>query len=165
MNAELDKAVALFAEEKHIPEVVLHKRQVVQSNPKDMHWQWRLRSVETLAAYLDPDRFGVKGFYVFGSVKNATAGPQSDIDILIHFYGSDHQRKDLSIWLDGWSQSLGLRNYDRTGYKIDGLLDVHMVTDEDIKNRTSYALKIDAKTDPARPLAVGGAVKKNDQKA
>ena len=34
------------------------------------------------------------------------------------------------------------------------LLDAHIVTDDDIAKRTSYALKIDAITDPATPLAV-----------
>jgi pyruvate,water dikinase len=47
-----------------------------------------LRMAEHVAARLDPDRFGVVGFYVFGSVKNATAGPASDIDVLIHFCGT-----------------------------------------------------------------------------
>jgi hypothetical protein len=33
-------------------------------------------------------------------------------------------------------------------------LDVHVVTDEDIASRTSYAAKIGAVTDPARPLPI-----------
>jgi hypothetical protein len=45
-------------------------------------------------------------------------------------------------------------NFLRTGYKTDGLLDVHLVTDEDIENHTSYASKIGAVTDPARALAM-----------
>ena len=53
--------------------------------------------VKQVAKKLDPQRFGVKAFYVFGSTKNATAGPQSDIDVLIHFNGTTRQRKDL--WL------------------------------------------------------------------
>ena len=73
---------------------------------------------------MDPDRFGVKGFYLMGSTKNATAGPASDIDIIIHFIGTNEQRKDLEIWLDGWSQSLSQMNFLRTGYETDGLLDV-----------------------------------------
>ena len=60
---------------------------------EDVHWQWRLRNVEKLAAQLDPDRFGVKGFYLFGSVKNAHAGPSSDIDVLIHFTGTELAKK------------------------------------------------------------------------
>jgi hypothetical protein len=46
-------------------------------------------------------------------------------------------------------------NYLRTGYRTEGLLDVHYVTDEDLRARTSWAAKIGAITDPARPLALG----------
>lgn len=110
--------------------------------------------VERIAAELDPVRFGVKSLFVFGSVKNATAGPGSDIDLLIHLEGDDHQREDLSLWLEGWSKSLAEVNYLRTGYKSEGLLDVHYVTDDDIKKRTSFASKIGAVTDPARELSL-----------
>jgi len=52
-------------------------------------------------------------------------------------------------------------NYQRTGYKVSGLLDVHLITDEDIRNRTSFATKIGAVSDAARPIAIGTAKKKN----
>jgi len=107
---------------------------------------------EHIASQLDPERFGVKRFYVFGSTKNATAGPKSDIDILVHFVGTKKQRNDLMLWLEAWSLSLDEMNYQRTGQRTGGLLDIHVVTDEDIANKTSYALKIGAVTDAARPL-------------
>jgi hypothetical protein len=47
-------------------------------------------------------------------------------------------------------------NYFHTGYRTDGILDVHLVTDNDIANKTSYAAKIDAVTDPAKPLTLKG---------
>jgi pyruvate, water dikinase len=119
---------------------------------KNSHWQWRERAVERLAAELDPIRFGVKAMYLFGSTKNATAGPESDIDILIHFSGNEDQRKDLLLWLEGWSLCLSHFNFEKTGCKTGGLLDAHLVTDKDIQNRTSYAVKIGAVTDAAYPL-------------
>jgi len=45
-------------------------------------------------------------------------------------------------------------NYQRTGYKTGNILDVHYVTDEDIINKTSYAIKIGAVTDAAKPLRI-----------
>jgi len=45
-------------------------------------------------------------------------------------------------------------NYLRTGYRTDGLLDVHIITDKDIEEKTSYAVKTDAVTDAARPLRI-----------
>ena len=151
MNAELSEALGMLAEPG--TEISAAELQPAQAEkPADRFWAWRLRMAERVAAALDPERFGVAGFYVFGSTKNATAGIASDIDILVHFRGSEQQREMLLAWLEGWSRCLDEMNYLRTGYRTNGLLDVHLVTDEDIASKTSYAVKIDAVTDAARPL-------------
>lgn len=161
MNAEKNKAVGILTQDSQELELETEERDTIISYEKsEVHWRWRQRNIEGLARQIDTERFGVKGFYLFGSTKNATAGPASDIDILIHFVGKKEQRKDLEIWLDGWSQSLSQMNFLRTGRETDGLLDVHIITDEDIKNKTSYAVKIGAVTDAARPLEFGTNVKK-----
>jgi hypothetical protein len=155
MNADLDEAVGIF----DVPRAAVVEAPVsadmMVAVPTEAHWRWRLRMAEQIAADLDPDRFGVKSIYVFGSVKNATAGPSSDIDLLIHDEGAGRKREELDLWLDGWSRSLAETNYLRTGYTNEGLLDVHYVTDEDIEKQTSYAVKIDAVTDAARRLRLG----------
>ncbi|MBN2561051.1 MAG: nucleotidyltransferase domain-containing protein [Phycisphaerae bacterium] len=151
MNADLDEAVGILAP----PEAGRSRMRWEAEYPEPVaedHWRWRMRMAEHLAGQLDPDRFGVKALYVFGSTKNASAGPGSDIDILVHFAGSPEQQDTLMQWLEGWSLCLSEMNYLHTGYHTDGLLDIHMVTDDDIAKRTSYAAKIDAITDPARPL-------------
>ncbi len=162
MNAENNKAVSVLT--KDVQDFAIEsdeKDTIISYEKSEVHWRWRQRNIEGLARQLDPKRFGVKGFYLLGSTKNATAGPASDIDIIIHFIGSNEQRKDLETWLDGWSQSLSQMNFLRTGYETDGLLDVHILTDEDIKNKTSYAVKIGAITDAARPLEFGTNIKSN----
>jgi predicted nucleotidyltransferase len=113
-----------------------------------------MHMAEQIAAQLEPARFGVKKFYVMGSTVNGTAGPCSDLDILLHFNGTIKQHESLLLWLEGWSLSLAEMNYLRTGYNTGGLLDVHLITDEDIAAKTSYAVKINAVTDPARPLSM-----------
>jgi len=163
MNSELEIAVGILTEPSESEEINLFPKDAVsQVKKSDIHWRWRLRNVEGIAAQLDPVRFGVKAFYIFGSTKNANAGPSSDIDILIHFKGTNSQRENLMKWLEGWSLSLSHMNFLRTGYKTDGLLDVHIITDEDIKKKTSYAVKIGATTDAARPLVVGTTLKKSN---
>ena len=107
---------------------------------------------ERIAQQLDPDRFGVEAMYIFGSTKNATAGAASDIDLLIHFTGSEKQRELLEGWLEGWSLCLDDLNYSRTGYRSGGLLDVHFVTDKDIARKSIFASKIGAVTDAAKVL-------------
>jgi hypothetical protein len=152
MNADLDEAVGLFsAPSEGVIYEIESGEKLLEPMPGD-HWRWRLRMAERIAGELDGARFGVKGIYVFGSTKNATAGPGSDLDVIVHFSGTQQQRDELSLWLDGWSLCLGEMNYLRTGYKSDGLLDVHWVTDEDIAQRTSFAVKIGAVTDAARSL-------------
>ena len=107
---------------------------------------------ERIAATISPGQFGVNAVYLIGSTKNGTAGPGSDIDLLIHFGGNEKQKQDLMLWCEGWSLCLDEANYLQTGYRSRGLLDLHLVTDEDIARRTSYAVKINAVTDAAHRL-------------
>jgi predicted nucleotidyltransferase len=151
MNADLDEAVGLLATPTTDATAGVEWRREVEPTHDD-HWRWRLRMAEQIAAEIDPARFGIVGLYVFGSAKNATAGPQSDIDLLVHFRGEDATRRVLEHWLEGWSLCLSEVNYLRTGYKTDGLLDVHIITDEDIAGQDPFAMKIGAVTDAARPL-------------
>jgi len=151
LNADLDEGMAVLMDPSRgdgTPTLTETSEPTVDED----FWRWRLQMAESIAASLDPERFGVVNFYVFGSTKNANAGPASDIDILVHFRGSPEQLELLREWLDGWSLCLGQTNYMQTGYHTDGLLDVHIVTDDDISNKTSWAAKIGAVTDPARSL-------------
>jgi pyruvate,water dikinase len=154
LNADQDRAVGFLgspgpagdsvAERKRGPEPVL---------PED-HSRWRVRMAERIAAKADAARFGIKGLYLFGSAKNGTAGPGSDINLLVHFSGTAQMLSDMLAWLEGWSLALSEMNYLRTGVKTSGLLDVHVLTDEDLRSPSGYAAKIGAVTDAARPLAV-----------
>jgi len=156
MNAEQDRALAVLAEPTTVVQAAPAKREPPArvKEPED-NWRWRLRMAEEIAAQLDAKRFGVLAMYLFGSTKNATAGPGSDIDIIIHIRGSEDQKSLLMSWLEGWSLCLSELNYWRTGVRTQGLLDVQLVTDEDIEKKTSYAVKIGAVTDPARKLLLG----------
>jgi predicted nucleotidyltransferase len=153
MNADLDQAVAFFSTPQKVVGSIESDADVSERGTNE-HWRWRFRMAQRIAAELDPRKFGVLAFYLIGSTKNATAGPASDIDILLHFQGSEEQSKDLMLWLEGWSRCLGEINFLRTGYRTEGLLDVHLVTDKDIAARSSFAVKIDAITDPARKLSM-----------
>jgi hypothetical protein len=156
MNADLDEAVAfLTLSQKETDRVQTEVG--IGDRAGEEHSRWRYRMAQHIAEQLDPSKFGVKAFYVIGSTKNAAAGPQSDIDLLIHFEGTGEQRKDLTLWLEGWSRCLAEINFLRTGYRSDGLLDIHLITDIDIAEGSSYAAKIEAVTDAARELPIGGS--------
>jgi hypothetical protein len=161
MNAETSEAAAILGIPGDTPSDIYQQPVPDAKKIKEEHWRWRLQSAETIAAHLDAERFGVEGFYIFGSTKNATAGSKSDIDILIHFRGTPNQYQELCLWLEGWNVSLGYCNLHRTGQHVQQLLDVHIVTDEDIETKTSYAIKIGAVNDPARPLNMGTALQES----
>jgi pyruvate,water dikinase len=157
MNSELDEAVAVLADpEKPLNVQLAHDDHDLRRVPEKF-WRWRMQMAEKIASEIDPDRFGVVAVYIIGSTKNANAGPSSDIDLMIHFRGDDEQRRGLELWLHAWSLCLGEVNYLRTGYANRELLDVHIITDEDITRQTSYASKIGAVTDAALELSLGAA--------
>ncbi len=152
LNADLDEAVAIFDAPRGTGAREPAREDAAVDLPQESHSRWRMGMVERLAAEMDPDKFGVVALYLFGSVGNASAGPGSDIDLLVHIDDDPGKREALGLWLDGWSRSLAEMNYLRTGYRTEGLLDVHYVTGDDIARQTSFASKIGAVTDPARPL-------------
>ncbi len=150
-NAELGEAIGYLTAPSAESEPEKISRGIVEHEPGD-HWRWRIKMAEKIASELDPEKFGVKGLYIFGSTKNAVAGPGSDIDLLVHIDNDKMKMEELNLWFEGWSLCLSEMNYQRTGYKSQGLLDVHFITDEDIVRKNSYAVKIGAVTDAARPL-------------
>jgi hypothetical protein len=152
MNEDINEALAYFTEgnlQENPDAVNIYS---YYNEKQEDYWSWRLAMAEKIAETIEPDLFGVKAIYIFGSTKNANAGAMSDIDLLIHVEDSVKKRERLSAWLNGWSLCLGRINFLRTGYKTGELLDVHYITDSDIENKTSFAVKIDAVTDSARLL-------------
>jgi len=106
------------------------------------HWTWRMQKVEELADSLDPKLYAIETMYLIGSTKDGSAGPGSDIDLLIHFKGDEEQKEKLLSWLDKWNKKLSKENKERTGLEVGGLLDIHIITDEDIRKKTSWATHI-----------------------
>jgi hypothetical protein len=87
------------------------------------HWRWRQRFAERIAAAIDPARFGVRAVYLFGSTEAGTAGPGSDIDVMVACEGGP-RRKDLQLWLQGWSLCLAEVSFQLQGVPSQGLLNV-----------------------------------------
>ncbi len=150
-NGDINEAVSFLRDPRQYDDKIDREYDNTELMPSG-HWKWRYNMAEVIAGSIMPGEFGVKAIYIFGSSKNASAGPGSDIDMLVHIDENSSELEMLKTWLDGWSRCLSVTNYLRTGYKTDGLLDVHFVTDEDIKNKNSYASKIGAVTDSAKEL-------------
>jgi hypothetical protein len=154
MNADLGEAVAMLASPAGTETGGLAAQFRIKERSED-HWRWRLLMAEKLAASLDPERFGVEALYVTGSTEAASAGPASDLDLVVHFRGEDAQRERLELWLDGWSRALAEMNYLRTGYRMDQLLDLHFVTGDEVHSGTGRGARIGSDDGAARALALG----------
>ena len=64
-------------------------------------------------------RFGIKNMYILGSTSSTRAQEGSDIDLMINFSGNEKQKKELTVWLEGWSLCLDEVNY----------IKMHMISD------------------------------------
>jgi predicted nucleotidyltransferase len=106
------------------------------------HWSWRMQKVEEIAEKIDTEVYGIESLYLIGSTKEGTAGPASDIDIIVHFKGNEEQKEKLLAWFDNYGKKIDEENRKRTGIKTSNLLDIHIITDEDIKKKDSWATHI-----------------------
>jgi predicted nucleotidyltransferase len=106
------------------------------------HWSWRMQKVEELAENLDSEAYGIESVYLIGSTKTGAAGPASDIDLIVYFKGTEEQKDMLMRWFEEQGRKLAKENKERTGIETEDLLDVHIITDEDIKNKNSWATHI-----------------------
>ena len=92
------------------------------------HWRWREQYAIALSDRLDRTRFGVARLLLGGSTENGQAGPGSDIDLFVDFRGTAEQRRELLVWIEGWSECLAEFAYRHTGYRIPGgVIDLHWI--------------------------------------
>jgi hypothetical protein len=149
-SKRLEKSIDILKKEKVKPDI----EESLLFRPSDSHWIWRKNMIDIIAQKADAVRFNIRGIYLIGSTKNATAGPASDIDILVHI-GNDRQNiNEMKAWFEGWSLCLSEMNYQKTGYKTKGLIDLHILTDEDIQHKTSFGVMIGNHTNGAKPIKV-----------
>lgn len=149
-NLKLVKTLEAIEMDKENQDIADKNSDILLPVKPDIHWLWRNEMVNKIAEKLDFERFGVEALYLIGSTKNATSGPASDIDILLHFKGNPSQENELRAWFEGWSYCLSEINLAKTGYKTDGLIDLHIITDKDIEEKSSFAVMINSMYNSAR---------------
>jgi hypothetical protein len=120
------------------------------------HWRWRQRFAERIAATMDTGKFGVQALYLYGSTEAGQAAAGSDIDLMIVASNDDdRQRRDLEMWLEGWSLCLAEVSFQLYGLPSQGLLDVKIL--DPARARTEI-LSFTAAGKTLQELPVGTAV-------
>ena len=151
MNADVDEAVAVL-EDDESANINHQESEEVPLHEPVQFWRWRFRMAERMVRTLDHELLNVEAVYLYGSVKNGTAGPDSKIDLLVHFKGNETQRGQLDMYFSGWSKALVEYNFSRHGERLDEMLDVTYISDADIASGEGLAMLVDAVTNPARLL-------------
>lgn len=119
----------------------------------DYHWRWREKMSFAIAERANFKWFGIKAMYLIGSTQEGTAGAGSDLDLLIHTDADERQREFIKIWIDGWSKALAEINYEKTGYELKSLIDLHLVTTEELQNKKdSFAAMVGSLEESAKLL-------------
>ncbi|RKZ13196.1 hypothetical protein DRQ50_10795 [bacterium] len=108
---------------------------------------------ERMVRSLDAQGYGVTAVYLYGSVKNGTAGPGSDIDLLV-VVTDDADRPRLAAWFDGWNGALMDMNFSRSGVRVEPMLDVTYLTGAEVAAGEGLAARIGATTNAARALSL-----------
>ncbi len=117
------------------------------------HWAWRQHMVQELSGALDMERCGVKALYLIGSVKSGNVGPCSDIDLLAHCEDDPEKLERLQCWCEGWGLALSVVNATKTGFATSGsLIDLHIITDKDIEQGSSFAHMLESVSNTAKLL-------------
>ncbi|MBN2683069.1 MAG: hypothetical protein JXR58_11215 [Bacteroidales bacterium] len=130
--------LGIFLLHNHLHKILQQENELDSSN-----WKWKKDFAKKLADYTNFIEFEIEAIYLIGSVKNATAKPASDIDLIIQITNSK-PKNELIAWLKAWSICLAEINYEKTGIMVkDGLLDVHYINNESFRALDSFAVMID----------------------
>lgn len=151
MNADLDEAVAVLEEMEEASPASQVDTEATLHEPVQF-WRWRFRMSERMVRALDHEALGVEAIYLYGSVKNGTAGPDSEIDLLVHFTGTDFQKTQLKMYFEGWSKALVEYNFSRNGVRLDQMINVTYLSNDEVQSGKGLAAQINAVTNPARLL-------------
>jgi predicted nucleotidyltransferase len=120
---------------------------------QDYHWKWRLLLAQLLAYTTNLEYYGIDEIYIIGSTKEANAQLSSDLDLVVHWNGEQDQKQEMLAWFEHWESMLHALYTEQFGHRIPArFLDYHIVTEEDRRRQTSYAVMIDSPRNLARLL-------------
>ncbi|MEJ5245287.1 MAG: PEP/pyruvate-binding domain-containing protein [Bacteroidota bacterium] len=157
MNADENLAVAMLADPVVVEKTeIKHSELTFNEIGSDEPLQWRKRMIDSILEHLDPVRFGVKELYLYGSVFLGNATAKSDIDFICIFNGSEEQKKELKIWIEGWNLALSRINYNKTGFKLDRLIDFAILTEKELEQQKYYAELVDLSKNKSKKLRLLG---------
>lgn len=135
MNSTEERAIAYFTEIDPQSGIKSIKTNAVNTSEAQ---NWRTRMAEAFAQSIDMKKYNIYAVYLAGSVFKGDATPESDINLIIHSNAEQSIKEDFLKWANGWDSALKSINYNRTGFQLDHILDIAIVSDEDIDANQFY---------------------------
>lgn len=119
-------------------------------NDQPEEWVWREEAARKMIQGLSPQMPKIAAVYLIGSVRERTAGPESDIDIVVHVK-TESVITTLKAYFAGWEEALFA--FPPNGIPLKQLVDVHFLTDNDLEKNLSFASMITGVNSQATRLA------------
>jgi hypothetical protein len=135
MNSDEEKAIAYFTEGNAKQGTVTNSIPNVNITESQ---NWRMRMAEAYSHSVNLSKYNIGGIYLAGSVFEQTAMPDSDIDLIVIMNDNNLHEDEFVLWSEGWNSSLSSINYNRTGYKVEKLLDIKIINDLEIESNKFY---------------------------
>lgn len=114
----------------------------------------RQRIIKNLSDVICLEKLGIKSIYLIGSTKNHTAKHKSDIDLILHCDDEniEKNRDKIITWFYAYEEALFQYNQDLVNEDKFKLFDLHLITDEDITKKNSFALMINSIDNNAKKI-------------
>jgi predicted nucleotidyltransferase len=109
----------------------------------------RLEIVNIVSRLICKESLGIKDLYLIGSTKNRTAADNSDIDIIIHYNGNEESKIKIKNWFSDLTEMIVEKFSTIHKPDLSDIFDLHFITDDDLRNKTSYAVMIESKNNSA----------------
>ncbi|MDW7649916.1 MAG: nucleotidyltransferase domain-containing protein [Bacillota bacterium] len=134
------EAIRFCCQKEHMTEETFFRN--LQAGDEATHSRLRYALAKGISGYLGSFDDNLQSVYVYGSTMDDNAGLSSDIDLIIQVKCKNGETKRALEILDSYlliSYRILLGNDE---YRMNCMLDVHIVDEQDIKERTDYGCLI-----------------------
>ncbi len=128
MNAEIDEAMAILSPSSKRNSFTKFKS--ASAKPIDEN-QWRLNTAEKAVQLIEKERYSIQAIYLTGDCLQGTADAQSKIELVFVVSLMNDSTNELNIWLDGFSANVADNYFERTGNRIDSLIESKIILESD----------------------------------
>ncbi len=143
MNAEIDEAMAILAPSSMRNGFTKFKSGSSKNIDENA---WRMRVAEKVAESIDKDRYDIKAIYLTGDTLKGTSNRESKIELIFVVGKMSKITNEIKVWLNGFGANVADNYYERTGNRIENLIESKIIMETDFSAKAIDGDKKDYKT-------------------